>query len=1297
MPGLYFDSGIDKGFENDLKRMNSKYNSFSGNVQQKNDVMSKSFRNLAVTVGAAFSVGQIVRFGKDSVNLYRQQQKALSQVEQGLKSTGYASGKTFEQLKKDAADLQKTTLFGDEDILQNATAQLLTFTNIADDNFTRTQKAALDLATRLDGDLKSASIQLGKALNDPVANLSALSRSGIQFSEDQKGLIKSLAETGRLAEAQTIILDELEKQYGGSAAAAAKADGGFTQLANTFGDVQETLGGVTAEGLQPFIEELRDFFASLSEEDIRDFIENVKDAAQVIGILITAITAWKAGLLIMNQIQKINTALTALNTQAQLASAKAGKQVSAVNVLMANSMKKLKAAFAANPIGLIATALTIAIPLIKSFTEEISDATYVQQELASVNKEAEKSIAPLQVKLNQLVSVAKDENATLANRKEAIRQLNEISPEYLGNLNLQNINTKEAAAAVEAYTASLLKQARILAATQKLVEVEKQIIDVKQKSIKESTNVFEVLNDLIAAGFSKEEAYKKIAETSAKNKAEEEAKLIKLREQLLKITTDATNQEITLSQARGKTGVGSKSTKKALKAFQKLLDEQKKAYEDYNKDIEGLTGDRLKIVEKEYAELTRQGKNYLDFLNNLLAEETDAKKQTIIKREIDVTTLQNTILEQKAAQELFEQQKKDLQELEEAFRNYSQKREAIEKEYNKKILKLRDEGFEAQAVQAEKALKRELKRLEESTLQQNAVFQEWVSEGLPKIAAQGVAAIKAELDKVELALQTEGLDPEQVLAYREQIRILQQELQKKLETEKQSPTTWKDTLEILNRVNQLVRDMTASFDFLNESTKRILKTITDAVSGVINLAFAFKAIKSAVNGLERATAILAVISATMQVINTISGLFTKDTAERNKRIYEQAKAVQRVNIELIKQNALYKEGNELFASDKWGTALTGLNTYNEALAYQNEVLQRVQEFTDELFSRTAFYDQLAINTFGDLREITDEFGNLDRAAIQAILDSKGFTGQIRADLEALLETADILEQSFDQFGNYISGIFGNVSDIVAEAFQDMYEGGADAMQALEVSFSEMIEKFTRDALEFAFLQPYINELNLATKELGEQFARGEISSQQLQTDIINTLGGFYDQMATLQPEILQAFQQADQIAEAAGFASAFNPEDVQDEVEDIIIEPEINIPDIEIPEIVIDVPEVVIEDTSSRLPEPARTAPQNLIEGQNIVNKIEIPDVTEINTENVEDVSTPGRISQAITEQTGTVLAGRIGALVLSNEKILLANYDMLDYAIQHLQYMRQVVDYTSYLPQIADNTKKTYEKLESV
>ena len=148
--------------------------------------------------------------------------------------------------------------------------------------------------------MKSASIQLGKALNDPVANLSALSRSGIQFSEEQKAIIKSLAQTNRLAEAQTIILNELDKQYGGAAEAAADAGlGGFQQLQNALSDVSETFGKIIVDNLEPLkkgIESVTKFLAKLTDEQKKNAIEFgailavVGPVIVILGSLITAIS-----------------------------------------------------------------------------------------------------------------------------------------------------------------------------------------------------------------------------------------------------------------------------------------------------------------------------------------------------------------------------------------------------------------------------------------------------------------------------------------------------------------------------------------------------------------------------------------------------------------------------------------------------------------------------------------------------------------------------------------------------------------------------------------------------------------------------------------------------------------------------------------------------------------------------------------------------------------------------------------------------------------------------------------------
>ena len=269
----------------------SQFNRSMKGVQSTLKSVGQSVTKVGVRVSAVATTA-MAGLGVASVKAFDTQAKAIAQIEAGLRSTNGQVGFTSKQLQKMASDLQKTTLFGDEEILKDATAQLLTFTNITGDQFAKTQVAVLDLATRLDGDLKSASIQLGKALNDPVANLSALSRSGIQFSKSQKDVINSLVESGRLADAQNIILEELQKQYGGSAQAAAEAGaGGITQLKNAIGDLQEDFGRIMVDALNPFIERMKEFFEMMTSQP-----DEVKKRFVLMGVAIASVGPLLIGL-----------------------------------------------------------------------------------------------------------------------------------------------------------------------------------------------------------------------------------------------------------------------------------------------------------------------------------------------------------------------------------------------------------------------------------------------------------------------------------------------------------------------------------------------------------------------------------------------------------------------------------------------------------------------------------------------------------------------------------------------------------------------------------------------------------------------------------------------------------------------------------------------------------------------------------------------------------------------------------------------------------------------------------------
>ena len=237
---------MDK-LEGDLKKAERKTKDSAG-------AMSKSFKGVALSakaIGAALATvyagAKFISFMRENVRLANEQEKAERKLSAILKSTGNAAGFTSKEMFKYAAELQKVTTYGDE-VTISAMAIMATFKEISGNVFKRSIKVSQDLATIMGTDLKSAVVQVGKALNAPVQNLSALSRAGIQFTKAQSSLIKELWNSNRQMEAQQLILEELESQFGGSASAVAETFGGkIEQIANAWGDYREEVGKIITQ------------------------------------------------------------------------------------------------------------------------------------------------------------------------------------------------------------------------------------------------------------------------------------------------------------------------------------------------------------------------------------------------------------------------------------------------------------------------------------------------------------------------------------------------------------------------------------------------------------------------------------------------------------------------------------------------------------------------------------------------------------------------------------------------------------------------------------------------------------------------------------------------------------------------------------------------------------------------------------------------------------------------------------------------------------------------------------------
>jgi hypothetical protein len=241
-----FKSGLTQS-ERELRKSVKRFERLGGDIQN---------------FGAKLSVGITAPFaalGAASVKGFIEQEKAMADVSAALASMGNVSGKTAGELAAMADKLEMTSLFDAEVILKQVTAQLLTFGNVAGKEFDRAQQAAIDMATRLGGEPQAAAIMLGKALNDPVKGITALTRVGVQFTEQQKAQIAAMQAVGDTAGAQGVILAEVERQFKGAGAAAADASP-WRQAEVAIGQAMDKIG----EAILPLIPPITAAIVSLA-------------------------------------------------------------------------------------------------------------------------------------------------------------------------------------------------------------------------------------------------------------------------------------------------------------------------------------------------------------------------------------------------------------------------------------------------------------------------------------------------------------------------------------------------------------------------------------------------------------------------------------------------------------------------------------------------------------------------------------------------------------------------------------------------------------------------------------------------------------------------------------------------------------------------------------------------------------------------------------------------------------------------------------------------------------------------
>jgi hypothetical protein len=152
----------------------------------------------------------------------------IAQINESMGLFGASTDEVTQRLVSYAEATARATGI-DTNAIKATQAKLLTFKELAASagelggEFDRATQAAIDLGAAGFGTAETNAVALGKALNDPIKGITALSRSGVTFTEVEQERIKTLVASNKVSEAQILILEAIETQVGGTALATANA------------------------------------------------------------------------------------------------------------------------------------------------------------------------------------------------------------------------------------------------------------------------------------------------------------------------------------------------------------------------------------------------------------------------------------------------------------------------------------------------------------------------------------------------------------------------------------------------------------------------------------------------------------------------------------------------------------------------------------------------------------------------------------------------------------------------------------------------------------------------------------------------------------------------------------------------------------------------------------------------------------------------------------------------------------------------------------------------------------------
>jgi len=265
------------------------------------------------------------------------------------------------------------------------------------------------------------------------------------------------------------------------------------------------------------------------------------------------------------------------------------------------AQKVLNAAMTANPVFLLITAFATLAGIVAGYVLSMEDARTAQELLNEAQDASLESIGEETAKLDDLTNVLKSESATREQKADAIKELNEKYPEFLGNINLETLSQEDLNKAIEQQTELITLQAEAKALSSIKSDLYKEKLELELEAQRALTDESTTFWDVLGQG-----EVARIRETT-----ERSLRIHQINEEINAVNdnTEANREnQNSLLELSDASKMFTHQVKSMTDAVSASIDEEVKAQDKR----EQLAAERKKLRDKEIAEQAAADKMEVD-------------------------------------------------------------------------------------------------------------------------------------------------------------------------------------------------------------------------------------------------------------------------------------------------------------------------------------------------------------------------------------------------------------------------------------------------------------------------------------------------------------------------------------------------------------------------------------------------------------------------------------------------------------------------------------------------------------